>query len=169
MTKDIFDLEKIEETESFIESITDAVVSSQELMPQMNVNLPSTPANEEKIIPDAKLVGLYDEILENVRNDRSEINNLIETFSDMVINTGDATSSTKEALVNLIKIKLDTSDKMSKIADLMTRVRGTNTFPKYLATNQNNTINIENKKLSMNEKRALIEGENKKQKDNTKK
>lgn len=169
MTKDIFDLEKIEENESFMESITDAVVSSQELMPQMNVNLPSTPQNEEKIIPDAKLVGLYDEILDNVRSDRGEINNLIETFSDMVINTGDATSSTKEALVNLIKIKLDTSDKMSKIADLMTRVRGTNTFPKYLATNQNNTINIENKKLSMTEKRALIEGENKKQKDNNKK
>lgn len=169
MIKDIFDLEKIEENENLMESITDAVVSSQELMPQMNVNLPSTSQAEEKIIPDVKLVGLYDEILENVRSDRNEINNLIETFSDMVINTGDATSSTKEALVNLIKIKLDTSDKMSKIADLMTRVRGTNTFPKYLATSQNNTINIENKKLSMNEKRALIEGENKKQKDNLKK
>lgn len=164
MTKDIFELEKMEETENFAETITNAVVSTNELIPQMNVSL-TTNNEEEKIIPDAKLVGLYDEILDNVRNDRNEINNLIETFSDMVINTGDATSSTKEALVNLIKIKLDTSDKMSKIADLMTRVRGTNTFPKYLATNQNNTINIDNKKLSSNEKRALLKDEDKKQKD----
>lgn len=168
MTKDIFELEKMEETECIVETITNAVTSTNELIPQMNVNL-TAPNEEEKIIPDAKLVGLYDEILDNVRNDRNEINNLIETFSDMVINTGDATSSTKEALVNLIKIKLDTSDKMSKIADLMTRVRGTNTFPKYLATNQNNTINIDNKKLSSNEKRALLKDEDKKQKDNNKK
>jgi hypothetical protein len=168
MTKDIFELEKMEEAEIFAEAITNAVVSTNDLIPQMNVSL-TTNAEEEKIIPDAKLVGLYDEILDNVRNDRNEINNLIETFSDMVINTGDATSSTKEALVNLIKIKLDTSDKMSKIADLMTRVRGTNTFPKYLATNQNNTINIDNKKLSSNEKRALLKDEDKKQKDNLKK
>ena len=168
MTKDIFELEKMEETECIVETITNAVSSTNELIPQMNVNL-TAPNEEEKIIPDAKLVGLYDEILDNVRNDRNEINNLIETFSDMVINTGDATSSTKEALVNLIKIKLDTSDKMSKIADLMTRVRGTNTFPKYLATNQNNTINIDNKKLSSNEKRALLKDEDKKQKDNHKK
>jgi len=164
MTKDIFELEKMEEVETMAEVITDVVTSANDMIPQMNVTISTTP-EEEKIIPDAKLVGLYDEILDNIRNDRNEINSLVETFSDMVINTGDATSSTKEALVNLIKIKLDTSDKMSKIADLMTRVRGTNTFPKYLATNQNNTINIDNKKLSSNEKRALLKDEDKKHKD----
>ena len=164
MTKDIFELEKMEETEQLATDITEAIVESQDLIPQMNINLPLAPSGEEKIIPDVKLVGLYDEILENVRKDRSEIDSMITSFSDMVFNDGDATSSTKEALVNLIKIKLDTSDKMSKIADLMTRVRGTNTFPKYLASNQNNTINIE-KKLSPSEKRALLENEIKKQKD----
>lgn len=164
MTKDIFELEKMEETEQMVTDITEAIVESQDLIPQMNINLPAGPSGEEKIIPDVKLVGLYDEILENVRKDRSEIDSMITSFSDMVFNDGDATSSTKEALVNLIKIKLDTSDKMSKIADLMTRVRGTNTFPKYLASNQNNTINIQ-KKLTPAEKRALLEGENKKQKE----
>lgn len=165
MTKDIFELEKIEEIEELTNEFAETLVESQELIPQMNMNLPASPAPEdEKIIPDVKLVGLYDEILSNVRKDRDEINSMIDNFSDMVFNSGDGSSASKEALVNLIKIKLDTSDKMSKIADLMTRVRGTNTFPKYLAQNQNNTINIQNKKLTPAEKRALL-SENNKQKE----
>jgi hypothetical protein len=143
------------------EEIQDVVETSQELIPAMNVNL-QLPPEEEKIISDEKLVGLYDEVLNNIREDRKEISDYISKFSDMILNEGDATSASKEALINLVSAKLNSSDKMSKIADLMTRVRGTNTFPKYLATNQNNTINIENRKLSSSEKRALIEAENKK-------
>ena len=41
----------------------------------------------------------------------------------MVLNGGDASTSSKEALVNLLKIKSDTADKMAKIADLMTRLK----------------------------------------------
>ena len=79
----------------------------------------------------------------------------------MVMNDGDATSSTKEALVNLIKIKSDMSDKMSKVADLMTRIKlkERDTFPKYLAAQQNNTINIGNN--GNNSRRSLIEALNK--------
>jgi len=77
------------------------------------------------------------------------------------MNDGDATSSTKEALVNLIKIKSDMSDKMSKVADLMTRIKlkERDTFPKYLAAQQNNTINIGNN--GNNSRRSLIEALNK--------
>jgi len=62
----------------------------------------------------------------------------------MVINEGDATSASKEALVNLVKIKSETADKMTKIADLMTRIKlkERDTFPRYLAAQQKNTIQI---------------------------
>lgn len=51
------------------------------------------------------------------------------------------------------------TDKMSKVADLMTRVKlkDKDTFPKYLAANQNNTINIS----EGGSRRALIEAVNK--------
>ena len=55
------------------------------------------------------------------------------------------------------------SDKMSKIADLMTRIKikDKDTFPKYLAANQNNTININ----SGNSKRQFLESLNKKKEE----
>lgn len=116
----------------------------ESLLPVMNVNLPQPKQEEEKVISDAALVGMYAEIMDNVRKDRLEIDGLIQNFADMVINEGDSTSASKEALVNLIKIKSDTADKMTKIADLMTRVnmKERNTFPGYLAAHQNNTIKI---------------------------
>ena len=140
----------------------------QELIPPMDKAVPSAPPEETKLISDEKLVGTYDEVLNNIRSDRSELDDLICQMKDMVLNGGDATTASKEALVNLMKIKLDTADKMSKIADLMTRARGTNTFPRYLAATQNNTINMEAPKrgnLTPREKLDLIEAEGKKNKE----
>jgi len=145
-----------------MEIIDEIATASKEMIPQMNVAVP--PAEENKLISDEKMVGVYDEVLENIRQDRAEIDNLKSQFEEMVLNGGDATTASKEALVNLMKMKLDTSDKMSKIADLMTRARGVNTFPKYFAANQNNTINMSSKRaLTPHEKRTLIENEVKKQ------
>ena len=69
----------------------------------------------------------------------------------MVMNEGDASSASKEAIVNLLKIKSDTSDKMAKIADLRTRMKmkERDTFPRYLAAQQNNKIIIEGSKREM--------------------
>ena len=67
---------------------------------------------------------------------------LLTTFVDMVINDGDSTSASKEALVNLVKIKSDSADKMAKVAELMTRCKLKEIFPKYLNAKQENTINI---------------------------
>jgi hypothetical protein len=116
------------------------------VIPAMNVNLPVQPQQEENLVSDEALLGIYGEILQNLREDRDEINNLLSTFADMVINDGDPSTSSKEALVNLVKIKSDSSDKMAKVADLMTRVKlkEKDTFPKYLAAHQSNTINIGN-------------------------
>ena len=123
-------------------------------MEEINNNL--KPQNEEKelvpvennsgelsIISDEMLLGIYGEILDNIRQDRVQIDSYVNEFAEMVINTGDASSASKEALVNLVRAKMDASDKMSKVADLITRLKmkDTNTFKPYM-NKGNNTINI---------------------------
>lgn len=99
------------------------------------------------IVSDKDLLGIYDEIIVNLRQDRNQVEELIETFSNMVINDGDSSSSSKEALVNLVKAKIDASDRMSKIADLMTRIKlkQPDTYQPWMNKNKkesSNTINI---------------------------
>lgn len=125
-----------------------------EVIPTMNVQ-PCPIVEEEKcIISDEKILNLYDEITENCRKDREKVDQIQTQFEDMVLNEGDATNASKEALVNLMKIKTDLNDKMSKVADLMTRVKlkEKDTFPRYLAANQTNNVTIE----SNNTKRDIL-------------
>lgn len=133
--------------------------------PVMNVDLPEN-MEKKDIISDENILGIYKEIIDIIKEDRKEISKYIENFADMVLNGGDATSSAKEALVNLIKTKSDQSDKMSKIADLMTRIKlkEKDTFPRYLSANQNNTINVGNNKSKLLLK--AIEKAKKKEKEN---
>lgn len=123
------------------------------LLPSMNVGTNIIENQEEKncIIKDDTLVGLYNEILDNCREDRSKVDEVLSTFLEMVINDGDASSASKEAIVNLMKIKTDTADKMSKVADLMTRIKlkDKDTFPRYLAAQQNNKVVIEGSKRDL--------------------
>jgi len=123
------------------------------LLPSMNVSKEMVPQAEptECIIQDETLVDLYSEILNNAREDRSKVDEIMSTFMEMVINDGDASSSSKEAIVNLMKIKADQADKMSKIADLMTRIKlkDKDTFPRYLAAQQNNKVVIEGSKRDL--------------------
>jgi hypothetical protein len=116
----------------------------EKLIPQMNVNVPATQDQEENMIPDEMWLGMCSEIMNNLRQDRQDLDEVKNNFIEMVINEGDSTSASKEALVNLFKIKTDIADKMAKVLDLMTRVKlkEKDTFPKYLAAHQNNTINI---------------------------
>lgn len=99
------------------------------------------------IISDETLVGVYEEILDNLRSDRDQVSGLVDTFSNMVLNDGDASTSSKEALVNLMKTKIDAADRMAKIADLMTRIKlkQPDTFQPWMAKGKDkggNTINI---------------------------
>jgi hypothetical protein len=123
------------------------------LLPSMNVSKEFTAIDEDKecVIKDSTLVGLYDEILSNCRDDRTKVDEVLSTFLEMVINDGDASSASKEAIVNLMKIKSDTADKMSKVADLMTRIKlkDKDTFPRYLAAQQNNKVVIEGSKRDL--------------------
>ena len=125
-------------------------------IPSMNVTVDQSQNKPEEkvIISDKELVDFYQEIAKEVRKDKEEIDLVLANFINMVVNDGDSNSSTKEALVNLLKLKADQSDKLTKVADLMTRIKlkDKDTFPKYLAANQNNTINI-----GSDNKRALLE------------
>lgn len=125
----------------------------ESLIPSMNVdnNISTFEETKECIVSDGSLLGLYEEILDDCREDRKGIEEVLSTFMDMVLNDGDASSASKEAIVNLIKIKSDTSDKMSKVADLMTRVKlkEKDTFPRYLAAQQNNKVVIEGSKRDL--------------------
>ena len=116
------------------------------VIPAMNIGLPIQQPIQEtsNLVSDESLMDIYEEVLRNLREDRQEINELLTNFKEMVINEGDSTTSSKEALVNLIKIKSDSADKITRIADLMTRIKlkDRDTFPRYLAASQNNTINI---------------------------
>lgn len=123
------------------------------LIPSMNLSLPQKQEEEKEMITDEALMGMYGEIVGYLRNDRTQLDDILANFVEMVINEGDATAASKEALVNLFKIKTEIPEKMTKIADLMTRLKmkEKNTMPAYLAAKQENNINIGN-----SGKRALL-------------
>lgn len=120
-----------------------------EVLPTMNVSTPAMPITEKEecIVSDTKLLGVYDEILDYCREDRKSIDDILGNMVNMVMNDGDSTGSTKEAMVNLIKAKSDVSDKMAKVADLMTRIklRDRDTYKAYLHAHQHNKVTIETK------------------------
>ena len=84
--------------------------------------------------------------MENLRDDRSQVSNLVDTFSNMVLNDGDSSTASKEALVNLLKTRIETSEKMTRIADLMTRIKlkQPDTYQPWMGKGKEkgNTINI---------------------------
>lgn len=138
------------------------------LIPSMNVT--ATPVKQDEsnnLVSDEMVLGMYKEIIDKIQSERGELDGYIAKFAAMVIDDGDATTSSKEALVNLIKIKADTSDKMIKLADLITRVKlkDRDTFPRYLAAHQNNTINIGNDTTAKKALLSAIKKAQKKQKE----
>lgn len=133
----------------------------QDLIPKMNVGVSNNTqqCDVSNLIGDEELLSDYNEVMNMIRDDRKQVSEFIDNMADMVINEGDATSASKEALVNFVKMKTDLADKMAKIVDLKTRIKlkERDTFPRYLAANQNNTINIG----ESSSRRALIEAFNK--------
>jgi len=135
-------------------------VEMGEMMPTMTVAPPPMPVMEEKecIVKDEQILGLYDEILNHCRSDRKNIDDVLTPMIDMVINNGDAAQGTKEAMVNLFKIKSDCADKMAKIADLMTRIklRDRDTYKAYYNNNQNNKVTVEVRKSPKDALRDIL-------------
>ena len=116
------------------------------LLPAMNVSVPEAEKpNESALISDERYLSVLDEIVTNIRDDRRQLDEYIDTFANMVLNEGDATTSSKEAFINLVKTKVDMQDKMLKAADLMTRLKLKNTYAysgPHLNAMQQNNINI---------------------------
>lgn len=139
---------EVEAKQEFVDEFED--IDIEELLPTMNVSTIAT-QDQTSIVEDDDILDLYKEILENCRKDREGVDEVLVNFIEMVMNEGDASSASKEAIVNLLKIRTDTSDKMSKIADLMTRIKlkEKDTFPRYLAAQQNNKVYIEGSKREM--------------------
>jgi hypothetical protein len=117
----------------------------ENMIPQMNVSVPETPKDVQQLITDEQYLEILSDIVTNIKEDRKQVSDYIDNFADMVMNDGDATTSSKEALVNLVKIKTDMQDKMLKAADLMTRLKIKNTYAysgPHLNAMQQNNFNI---------------------------
>lgn len=117
----------------------------QNIIPKMNLNVNDQVKDATALISDDQYLGVLDEIMNNIRDDRKQVSDYIDTLANMVINDGDASTSSKEALVNLVKVKTDLQDKMLKTADLMTRLKLKNTYAysgPHLNAMQQNNINI---------------------------
>lgn len=108
---------------------------------------------QNNIVEDEYLINLYKEILEDIRVDRIEVDGLLSNFTDMVFNGGDVSGSSKEAVVNLAKIKTDILDKKTKIADLLTSLKIKEKNNSKASTNQTNHIHI-------TDRRSIIEAVN---------
>jgi hypothetical protein len=143
-----------------MQKITQDEMEVKDLVPSMNVSLPEK-SEDKALISDEQLLGIYGEIIETIRKDTREVDEILGNFINMVINEGESTTSARESLVNLVKIKTEQSDKMTRVADLMTRLKmkEKSTFPAYLSARQENTINIGT------DKRALLEALEKAKKD----
>jgi hypothetical protein len=143
---------KAQETSSaqeFVDDFGDMDIDS--LIPAMTIDKSMVEPEQDNMVENEDLWDIYNEILENCRKDRVAVDDVLVNFVDMVMNEGDASSASKEAIVNLLKIKSDSSDKMSKVADLMTRIKlkERDTYPRYLAAQQNNKVVIEGSKREM--------------------
>jgi len=122
------------------------------MIPSVPVVLPTTEQNA--VVTDEQLLELYGEILEDLRSDRKEVEAILANFVEMVMNEGDSTSSSKEALVNLAKLKSDIAIGKGKIADLMTSLKLKEKQASKINATQNNNITI-------TDRRNLIETINK--------
>ena len=143
MTETKKDAEDATPKPELIDELADFDVDS--IIPKMDVSADAIEEPKECIVGDDQLMGLYDEILSNSREDRGKVDEILMNFIDMVMNDGDSSSASKEAVVNLMKIKSDINDKMAKVADLQTRIKlkERDTYPRYLAAQQNNKVVIE--------------------------
>lgn len=156
----IVDLEEINNA-SLTANVNHEEITVEDLdgmLPKMNVTVPTNPIDATHLISDEKYMSILEGILSDIRDDRKQVSDYIDNFADMVINDGDATTSSKEALVNLVKVKTDLQDKMLKAADLMTRLKLKNTYAysgPHLNAMQQNNFNMSSDGTEFNRKELI--------------
>lgn len=133
--------------------IEDVLRSSELPIPSMNVNMP-VQKDEKQLVTSEEMTDLYKKMFSYCEDDRKDADDLFKTLMDMVINDGDASHSTKEAMIQSLRIRTESVDKMTKLYDLLMRyvLKDKDTFPRYLAANQENNIIFKN-----SSKRSFLE------------
>jgi hypothetical protein len=112
-------------------------------LPTLNVSLPQQNVKEETpVVTNNEMVDMYKKIFSYMEADRGDSDEAFRTFMDMAVNDGDASHSTKECMVQLLKIRTECTNNMTKVMDLLMRyiLKDRDTFPRYLAANQENNI-----------------------------
>ncbi len=114
-------------------------------MPEMTVNMGNMTENVPEIANSDQIVSVCEEILTDIRKDTQEIDDTLKSFLEMVMNEGDATTSSKEAVVNLLKLKSEQSDKKTRIADILVSAFLKQKYapPRIFSALQHNEIKIE--------------------------
>lgn len=160
-TPEVIQMEEI--PNESLASRTSSEISSEDLdlddlSPKMNVSAPTEPTDAAHLISDEQYLGMLEEIVGIIRDDRKQVSDYVDNLAEMVINGGDATTSSKEAFVNLVKVKTDLSDKMLKAAELMTRLKMKNTYAysgPHLNALQQNNYNIGSDGVEFNRKELI--------------
>lgn len=113
-------------------------------------------SEDKPLISDDKIINYYEDAMNCIKDDRSEAHDRYLQFCEMVVNGGDPSSASKEALVNLLKLKNDSVNQMIKILDLWTRVKlkERSTSSQVYAYQQNNKYEISDRS---NHVKKLIE------------
>lgn len=134
----------VDKVEIELEPEVEDVLRPSELpIPSMNVDISGSSQREEKpLVTNDEMTEMYKKIFSYIEEDRSENVDLYNTLKDMVINDGDASHSTKEAMIQAARMRGESADKLTKIMDLLMRslLKERDTFPRYLAANQENNI-----------------------------
>lgn len=111
---------------------------------KIDASLPIPVETNTQLISDEKITNYYEKAIQCIEEDRLEADGRYMEFADMVINGGDPSSATKEAMVNLLKIKNDGVNQMIKILDLWTRLKmkDKSTNSQIYAYQQNNKYEV---------------------------
>ena len=124
--------------------VEDVLRPSELPIPAMNMNLSQQQNQKEEnpLVTNDQMIDMYKKIFDYIEDDRKVSDEVFRTLLDMSVNDGDASSSTKEVMAQVLKLKMDSTDKMTKIYDLLMRyiLKERDTFPRYLAQNQENKI-----------------------------
>lgn len=120
---------------------------SQEILPSvaMNINTNSPTETKNEIVQADQIVSLCQDVLSDIAVEKEEITNYQNNFSEMVFNAGDATSASKEALVNLSKLKSDLIDKKTRVMEMLLKAFQKD-GPKVVTAHQHNDIHISDKR-----------------------
>lgn len=113
----------------------------------MSVNLATQPAGQ--IVPKEQIVDLFGEILSDLNAEKQDMDEVFTSFHDMVMNQGDASTSSKEALMRSLELRSGIADKKTKLLDLMLKahLKEGAGGPKTVNVNQHGDFHFDKRKM----------------------